>query len=83
MQSWNLLELEMPEGSRSPIVLHSHDEARAVLTIAPRPSRALRERVDRRATRVSARARSGADAGVAERWRTGPHGGVGYGSLPD
>ena len=31
MQSWNLLELEMPEGSRSPIVLHSEDEARAVL----------------------------------------------------
>jgi quercetin dioxygenase-like cupin family protein len=31
VQSWNLLELEMPEGSRSPIVLHSEDEARAVL----------------------------------------------------
>lgn len=31
MQSWNLLELETPEGSRSPIVLHSTDDARAVL----------------------------------------------------
>lgn len=31
MQSWNLLELETPEGTRSPIVLHSTDEARAVL----------------------------------------------------
>lgn len=31
MQSWNLLELEMPEGSRSPIVLHSTEDARAVL----------------------------------------------------
>lgn len=31
MQSWNLLELEMPEGTRSPIVLHSTDEARTVL----------------------------------------------------
>lgn len=31
MQSWNLLELQMPEGSRSPIVLHSTDDARAVL----------------------------------------------------
>lgn len=31
MQSWNLLDLETPEGSRSPIVLHSDDGARAVL----------------------------------------------------
>lgn len=31
MQSWNLLELETPEGSRSPIVLHSTEDARAVL----------------------------------------------------
>lgn len=31
MQSWNLLELETPEGSRSPIVLHSKEDARAVL----------------------------------------------------
>ena len=36
MQSWNLLELETPNGTRSPIVLHSTDEARAVLIgIAP------------------------------------------------
>ena len=31
MQSWNLRELETPGGTRSPIVLHSTDEARAVL----------------------------------------------------
>ena len=31
MQSWNLLEIETPGGSRSPVVLMSHDEARAVL----------------------------------------------------
>ena len=31
MQSWNLLEIETPGGSRSPVVLHSDDEARAVL----------------------------------------------------
>ena len=31
MQSWNLLELDTPEGSRSPIVLHSMEDARAVL----------------------------------------------------
>ncbi len=30
MQSWNLLELEMPDGSRDPIVLHSTDDVRAV-----------------------------------------------------
>jgi quercetin dioxygenase-like cupin family protein len=32
VQSWNLLEIETPEGSRSPVVLHSAEgEARAVL----------------------------------------------------
>ena len=31
MQSWNLVELDTPEGSRSPIVLHSTQDARAVL----------------------------------------------------
>lgn len=31
MQSWNLLEIETPGGSRSPVVVHSDDEARAVL----------------------------------------------------
>ena len=36
MQSWNLLELETPGGTRSPIVMHSTDEARVVLIgIAP------------------------------------------------
>ena len=36
MQSWNLLELKTPGGTRSPIVMHSTDEARAVLIgIAP------------------------------------------------
>ncbi len=31
MQTWNLLALATPDGSRDPIVLHSTDEARAVL----------------------------------------------------
>ena len=31
MQRWNLLDLEMPRGTRDPVVLHSEDEARAVL----------------------------------------------------
>jgi len=31
VQSWNVLELETRGGTRSPIVLHSTDEARAVL----------------------------------------------------
>jgi quercetin dioxygenase-like cupin family protein len=36
VQSWNLLELKTPGGTRSPIVMHSTDEARAVLIgIAP------------------------------------------------
>lgn len=41
MKSWNLLEIAMPEGSRSPVVLHS-DEARAVL-IGLDPGQELRE----------------------------------------
>lgn len=41
MQSWNLLEIEMPDGTRSPVVLHSTDgEARAVL-IGLKPGQAL------------------------------------------
>ena len=31
MLSWNLREIETPGGSRSPVVVHSEDEARAVL----------------------------------------------------
>jgi quercetin dioxygenase-like cupin family protein len=31
MDLWRLPEIETPQGSRSPVVLHSHDEARAVL----------------------------------------------------
>ncbi len=31
MQTWNLPEIPTPEGSRSPVVLLSEDEARAVL----------------------------------------------------
>jgi quercetin dioxygenase-like cupin family protein len=40
VQSWNLLELETRGGTRSPIVLHSTDEARAVL-IGIDPGQAL------------------------------------------
>jgi quercetin dioxygenase-like cupin family protein len=31
VRSWRLQEIETPEGSRSPVVLHSSDEGRAVL----------------------------------------------------
>ena len=31
MQSWRLREIETPDGSRSPVVLHSGEEGRAVL----------------------------------------------------
>jgi quercetin dioxygenase-like cupin family protein len=40
MQSWNLRDLETPGGSRSPFVVHSQDEARAVL-IGLDPGQAL------------------------------------------
>jgi quercetin dioxygenase-like cupin family protein len=31
VRSWRLAEIETPDGSRSPVVLHSSEEARAVL----------------------------------------------------
>jgi len=31
VQAWKLTEIEMPDGKRDPVVLHSDDEARAVL----------------------------------------------------
>jgi len=40
VQTWNLLEIETPDGSRSPVVLHSDNEARAVL-IALQPGQEL------------------------------------------
>ena len=33
MQRWNLLELDAPDGTRDPFVLHSDDGARAVLIV--------------------------------------------------
>jgi len=40
LRSWNLNEIETPGGSRSPVVVHSQDEARAVL-IGLEPGQAL------------------------------------------
>jgi quercetin dioxygenase-like cupin family protein len=31
VQTWNLTEIQMPDGKRDPVVLHSDPEARAVL----------------------------------------------------
>lgn len=31
MRSWNLSEIEAPDGTRDPVVLHSDDEGRAVM----------------------------------------------------
>ena len=42
MQQWHLLELDAPDGTRDPIVLHSDDGARAVLIVL-RPGQALGE----------------------------------------
>ena len=33
VQQWNLMELDAPDGTRDPIVLHSDDGARAVLIV--------------------------------------------------
>ena len=40
MQRWDLLQLDAPEGTRDPIVLHSDDGARAVLIVL-RPGQSL------------------------------------------
>jgi quercetin dioxygenase-like cupin family protein len=40
LRSWNLNEIETPGGSRSPVVVHTEDEARAVL-IGLEPGQAL------------------------------------------
>lgn len=42
MQTWDLTEIETPEGSRSPVVLASEDDARAVL-IGLHPGQSLGE----------------------------------------
>jgi len=40
VQEWDLLQLDAPDGTRDPIVLHSDDGARAVLLVL-RPGQAL------------------------------------------
>jgi quercetin dioxygenase-like cupin family protein len=40
MQSWHLPEIDAPEGTRDPVVLHSEDEGRAVM-IRLQPSQTL------------------------------------------
>jgi quercetin dioxygenase-like cupin family protein len=42
VQNWNLLEVPAPEGTRDPIVMHSGNEARAVLIVL-KPGQALGE----------------------------------------
>jgi quercetin dioxygenase-like cupin family protein len=33
VQTWNLMEIEAPDGTRDPVVVHSGNEARAVLIV--------------------------------------------------
>jgi len=42
VHSWNLLEIDTPGGSRSPVVVHSEEASRAVL-IGLDPGQALRD----------------------------------------
>lgn len=42
MRSWNLSEIEAPDGTRDPVVLHSDDEGRALM-IRLDPGQALGE----------------------------------------
>ncbi len=41
MQSWNLREIDTPGGSRSPVVLHSDDEAARAVLIGLEPGQEL------------------------------------------
>ena len=41
MQSWNLLEIDTPDGSRSPVVLHSAEGESRVVLIALHPGQEL------------------------------------------
>lgn len=43
MQHWKLYEIETPDGSRSPVVLHSQDGESRVVLIALEPGQALSE----------------------------------------
>jgi quercetin dioxygenase-like cupin family protein len=52
VQSWNLNQLETPGGSRSPVVLRSDDNARAVL-VALDPGQALRDHETKEGALVS------------------------------
>jgi quercetin dioxygenase-like cupin family protein len=80
VQSWNLLEIETPGGSRSPVVLHSADgEARAVL-IELKPGQSLGDHEVKEAALIvvvdgNARIVAGAetvDAGVGTVFRFDP-----------
>jgi quercetin dioxygenase-like cupin family protein len=33
VRAWNLLDVDAPDGTRDPVILHSTDEARAVLVV--------------------------------------------------
>jgi quercetin dioxygenase-like cupin family protein len=41
VRSWSLLEIETPEGSRSPVVLHSQEGAARAVVIALQPGQEL------------------------------------------
>ena len=43
MQRWNLKEIEMPDGSRSPVVLYSREGERRVVLIGLEPGQSLSE----------------------------------------
>lgn len=43
MRHWNLNEVETPEGSRSPVVVHSQEGERRVVLIGLEPGQALNE----------------------------------------
>ena len=42
VQTWNLMEIEAPAGTRDPLVVHSGNEARAVLIVLNRGAEARR-----------------------------------------
>lgn len=80
MRHWKLSEIDTPEGSRSPVVLHSADGESRVVLIGLRPGQALNEHQVKEAALLvvldgSVRVEAGdesVDAGAGELFRFDP-----------
>ena len=63
MQHWKLYEIDTPDGSRSPVVLHSEDGESRVVLIALEPGQELSDHQVKEAALLLVVSRRGADRG--------------------